>query len=145
MNEKLLHPQGNSGEQPPDERADTAPSAEPDDDREQHLTRDVSEALLRAVYNAVERSGKEVRSAAVTVAIEVVQTTHSFDPRSADDRQALAVLADYVADRIVELTGAYEELTTSDLQGAVEALALRLVHNQLPVDGAEQTEGGDHE
>ncbi|MFF0493956.1 hypothetical protein ACFYTQ_33465 [Nocardia sp. NPDC004068] len=127
------------------QEASPTPVVEHDSEAEWQLRWAVSEALLRAVYDAVERPGEHIRSAAVTVAIEVVQATRAFDLRSEDDQRALAARADYVADRIIELAGAYDDLTTSDLQGAVEALSLRLVRNQLPIGDTEQTEGGDHE
>ncbi|MBF6446622.1 hypothetical protein ACWDXV_32400 [Nocardia nova] len=136
MREKFQSPQPNSGE--------AIPYAEPDHDREQRLAWDVSEALLRAVYDAAERTGEHARSVAVTVALQQVERTHAFVSNE-DDQHHLAAQANYVADRLIELIDAYDELTTSDLQGAIEALALRLVHHQLPVGGVEQTEGGDHE
>ncbi|PSR58686.1 MULTISPECIES: hypothetical protein [Nocardia] len=137
MSEKFQNPQRNSGE--------VIPPAEPNHDRKQRLAWDVSEALLQAVYDAAERSGEDARSAAVTVALQQVERTHVFDVADEDDQHVLASQADYAAARLVELIDACDELTTSDLQGAIEALAMRLVHHQLPVGGVEQTEGGDHE
>ncbi|OXR47091.1 hypothetical protein B7C42_00213 [Nocardia cerradoensis] len=137
MREKFQNAQPNSGE--------AIPYAEANHDREQRLAWDVSEALLQAVYDAAERTGEDARSVAVTVALQQVERTHAFDVSNEDDQHVLAAQANYVADRLIELIDAYDELTTSDLQGAIEALALRLVHHQLPVGRVEQTEGGDHE
>ncbi|MBF4996693.1 hypothetical protein IRT45_05930 [Nocardia sp. BSTN01] len=137
MSEKFQNSQRNSGE--------AIPPAEQSHDREQRLAWDIGEALLQAVYDAAQHPGQDARSAAATVALQQVQRTYDFDVTEEDDLHALATQADHVADRLVELIDAYEELTTSDLQGAVEALALRLVHHQLPVGRVKGTRGGDHE
>lgn len=134
MSEKYPKPQRDSGEQQPDERADVASSAEASD-HEQQLVWEVSEALLRTVYDAVERPGDDEHPAVANTALALVQVTHAFDLSSNTDRQALVSRAKYVGDRMVELVHAHDELTTSDLQGSVEALALRLVRNQLPIEG----------
>ncbi|MCX4098030.1 antirestriction protein ArdA [Nocardia sp. alder85J] len=134
MSEKYPAPQHNSGQEHRGEHTDVTPSAEVDSNNERQLTWVMSEALLRAVYDIVEHPGEEACAAAATLAQGLVQLTHEFDVNSEDQQRDLAVRTDYVTDQIVEIAGAYDDLTTSDLQGAVEALALRLVGRQLDVD-----------
>ncbi|MBF6259857.1 hypothetical protein IU468_26625 [Nocardia farcinica] len=145
MNEKFPNPQHNSGQEHPGEQADPSPPIEADSDREWQVRWDIGETLLRAVYDTVEHPGEEARVAAARLALGLVQLTHEFDLTSEADKQALAALANTVADRIAELADAYDDLTTSDLQGGVQALAFMLVRNMLPVGGMKQAEGGDHE
>ncbi|WP_280377946.1 hypothetical protein [Nocardia wallacei] len=133
MKEKSPNPQDNSGEQPPD------------DEREQQLRWDISDALLRAVDDAVERPSDERPAAFAELALALVQLTHSFDLNSETGKQALATRANYISDQLNGLVRHYDDLTTSDLQGGVEALAFMLVRNQLPIDAAQSSEGGDHE
>ncbi|WP_280410274.1 hypothetical protein [Nocardia brasiliensis] len=143
MNEKYPGPQHNSDQS--DERTEAAPSAESDSHREQQLVWEVSDALLRAVYRAVEYPSDGQPATIANLALALVQATHSFDLSGDTGKYLLAVRARYVSDRIAALIRAYDELTTGDLQGAVDAVALLLVRNALPVNDAEQTEGGGHE
>lgn len=133
MKENYPKPQDNSGEQPPD------------DEREQQLRWDISEALLKAVYDAVEHPRDEPPAAFAELALALVQLTHSFDLNSETGKQALATRSNYISDQLNRLVRHYDDLTTSDLQGGVEALAFMLVRNQLPIDAAESPEGGEHE
>ncbi|MBF6546976.1 hypothetical protein [Nocardia brasiliensis] len=144
MNEKYPGPQPNPGEQP-DERTEAVPSAESDSACEQQLVWEVGDVLLRTVYDAVEHPFEDNPQAVASLALTIVQVTHSFDLSSDTGKHALGVRARYVADKIAALVRAYDELTTSDLQGSVDALAFTLVRNMLPVDDTERTDGGDHE
>ncbi|MBF6276401.1 MULTISPECIES: hypothetical protein [Nocardia] len=136
MSEKVQNPQHSSGE--------TTLPAEQNHDREQ-LVWDVGETLLRVIYDAARHPSLDARAAAAAVALQQVQRTHEFDVAEEDGLHELAAKAGYIFARLVELIDAYDELTTSDLQGAVEALTLRLVQRQLPTGTIEQLEGGDHE
>ncbi len=146
MSEKYPNYQHNSGGEQPQEQPDASPREpkpepdptraglpEADSDAEFQLRWDISEALLRAVYNIAGRPGGDTRTAAASLALNVVQLTHGFDLASETDRRTLGSLADTVSDRISELAGAYDDLTTSDLQGSVGALAFMLVRRMLPV------------
>lgn len=140
MNETYPHPQHNSGDGSPDgqprlSHKERFSSSESDVRRERHLSWAVSEALLRAVYEAVGHA-EQVRAAAAEVALEQVQRTHMFNMADEAERDAQLALATYLADQIVELANAYDDLTTSDMQGVVEALAWRLASNELPIPGA---------
>ncbi|WP_305779072.1 hypothetical protein [Nocardia nova] len=136
MSEKVQNPQHSSGE--------TTPPAEQNHDSEQ-LAWDVGETLLRVIYDAARHPSLDARAAAAAVALQQVQRTHEFDVAEEDGLHELAAKAGYIFARLVELIDAYDELPTSDLQGAIEALALRLVHHQVPVGRAEGAKGGDHE
>ncbi|MFI9504779.1 hypothetical protein [Nocardia sp. NPDC052566] len=143
MSEKYRKPQPDSGGAPHERTASTP--TESDSNHEQQLIGEVGEAMLQTIYDAVEHPVDEIQPAVAELALALVQVTHSFDLNADTGKQALAMRARYVTDRIVALVRAYDELTTSDLQGAVDALALLLVRNVLPIDEAGQTEGGDHE
>lgn len=104
----------------------------------------MGDALLQAVYNAVEHPPADENAAVANLALALVQATHSFDLSSDTGKHALAVRAHYVGDRIAALIRAYDDLATSDLQRAVDTLALLLVRNALPIEEPEQPEGGDH-
>ncbi|WP_280483915.1 hypothetical protein [Nocardia farcinica] len=149
MNERFpntsAHNQDGDNQLAPAHELSPSLAVEPDSDAEWQLRWTVSEALLRTVYEVVEHPGADVRSAAATVALEVVQATRIFNLADEADQHTLAMQADYVADRLIELIDAYDELTTSDFQGGVEALALMLVRQLLPADTAEQAEGGGDE
>ncbi|QLY30422.1 hypothetical protein H0264_35765 [Nocardia huaxiensis] len=145
MNEKNPYPQHNSGEQPSDSQGDAVWFAEAPDHREQQLIWAVGDALLQAVYAAAENPGDETHAKVADTALEVVWATHIVNPASATDQQVLTAQANYICDRIVELAHTCDDLTTSDLQGVIDALALRLVRNRLPLDATERAKGGDHE
>ncbi|MGV9676427.1 hypothetical protein ACWDSJ_14210 [Nocardia sp. NPDC003482] len=149
MTEK--YPNSNGGKETrdnpptPAHEGSPGPAVEPNTDATWHLQWAVSEALLRTVYDVIEHPGTDAQTAAATVALQVVQATRSFDLTSDADRETLAGQANSVTDRLLELIDTADEFTVSDLQGAVEALALRIVHHQLPIGGNEQTEGGEDE
>ncbi|WP_174186427.1 hypothetical protein [Nocardia barduliensis] len=149
MNERLpntnAHNEYGDNQPAPAHELRPSPAVEPDSNAEWQLRWAVSEALLRTVYEVVEHPGADVRSAAATVALKVVQATRTFNLADEADQHSLATQADYVADRLIELVDAYDELTTGDLQGGVGAVAFMLVRNMLPVDGTERIEGGGHE
>ncbi|BCK57895.1 hypothetical protein [Nocardia wallacei] len=144
MSEKYPHTQHNSGENPLDQPVDAAPSTE-SDDREQQLRWDISDALLKAIDDAVVHRSDQQPAATAELALALVQLTHSFDLNSETGKHALATRANYISDQLNGLVRHYDDLTTSDLQGGVEALAFMLVSNQLPTDNAESSEGGEHE
>jgi hypothetical protein len=139
MSEKYPNYQRNSGdEQPHVARGDLDPvratRPEADSDAEWQLRGAVGEALLRTVYDIVEHPSDTDHDTALALAVGLVQLTHRFDLDSDTDCRTLGALANYVGDQIIEFAHAYDDLTTSDLQGVAEALALRLVRNQLSVN-----------
>jgi hypothetical protein len=153
MNEKYPHPQHHSGEAAPDdpmlhtpdhaETGDPA-SAESDSDHDWELRWAVIDAILAAIDNMVEHPGDAARAAIFTLARRLVE--HVYGAVTGDqDEQALATLTDTVAERILTLADAHDDLTTSDLQGGVEALAFLLVRQQLPAGDTQPIEGGEHE
>ncbi|MDO3645659.1 hypothetical protein [Nocardia mangyaensis] len=129
--------------QHPNAREDDAAERE---NQEMELQWTISDALLAAIGTLVKHPGD---FATVTAAASrVVRFTHQFDPTSESDLYAAAALTNYVFDRIVQLADEYHELTTSDLQGAVGAIALRLIRNEISGDPgrtAPEDEGGGHE
>lgn len=144
MNEKYLHPQQNSGEDEPNS-PEIGTTTEPGGDYETELRWAISDAILAAIDNMIEQPGEASRAATCALADRLVQHVYDAIPPDVQDRQTLALLTNTLTDRIIELAGAYQQLTTSDLQGAVEALALRLVRHQLPSAAKRDVEGGDHE
>lgn len=144
MNEKYPQPQRNSSEDEPG-AADTITSDEPGGEPELELRWAISDAILVAIDNMIEQPGDASHAATCALADRLVQHIYGAIPPDGQDRQTLALLTNTLTDRIIELAGAYQQLTTSDLQGAVEALALRLVRHQLPSAAKRDVEGGDHE
>ncbi|WP_280448633.1 hypothetical protein [Nocardia brasiliensis] len=156
MNEKYLHPQHNSGDEPPEEPprstpdvpdTDQARSTEAEDDHDWELRWEISDVILTAVYNLVEQPGPAARATISALARKLVEHVYGASPASDQHQQDLAILTATVNDRIIELADAHDDLTTSDLQGSVGALAFQLVRHQLIVGSAEPQvrEGGDHE
>ncbi|WP_280442601.1 hypothetical protein [Nocardia brasiliensis] len=154
MNEKYPYPQHNSGEQPPDDQRRPAPhepetgdasSIESDNDHDWELRWEISDVILAAIDNLIKHPGPAARAAIFALARKLVE--HVYGPAPTDDRQDLTTLTDTVAQRITELADAYDDLTTSDLQGSVGALALRIVRNQLTAGPAESHDqkGGRYE
>ncbi|MGS2809327.1 hypothetical protein [Nocardia sp. MW-W600-9] len=144
MSEKYPQPQRNSSEDEP-EAADTITSDEPGGEPELELRWAISDAILAAIDNMIEQPGDASHAATRALADRLVQHVYGAIPPDGQDRQPVALLTATVTDRIIELAGAYQQLTTSDLQGAVEALALPLVRHQLISDAKRDVEGGDHE
>ena len=136
MNEKVpnINVHNESEDNKPTQAHESSPirALEPDSNREQELRRTVSDALLKVVYGVARNPGEGARYAAAQFALGLVHLTYPFDLTSDADNEELERLAYYVGDRLIELA-AVDDLTTSDLQGIVEALALRLVRQQLPV------------
>ncbi|MGX1770843.1 hypothetical protein ACWIGW_01925 [Nocardia brasiliensis] len=92
MNEKISKPQHNSGDNQPDRRTDSTPPTEAN--REQQLVWTVSEALLQAVYDAVEHPSDAQPQTIAKLALALVHLTHSFDLTNDADKQELAARAD---------------------------------------------------
>lgn len=102
---------------------------EHDSDQEWELLWTISDALLAAVDNLAKHPGDH--AAAARVAAKVVRFTHQFDPTSEGDMHAEAAVANQVFNEIVRFAGEHDKLTTSDLQGALEAVALRLIRHEI--------------
>ncbi|WP_433576788.1 hypothetical protein [Nocardia brasiliensis] len=154
MNEKYPYPQHNSGEEPlpeasspPLDEPETGhgPIVEADSDEEWQLRWEITEVMLQVVDDIVDHPGDNAQVAVGELALRLIQATYRFDLTRDADKQALISLADTVANRIVALADAHDDLTTSDLQSGVEALALQLIRNQLLIPGSKLPKAGDHE
>ncbi|WP_306359829.1 hypothetical protein [Nocardia sp. CC227C] len=133
MSEKRYDPQPNSPEnlRPIDTDADAASGAETPHPNEFQLTWAVGDALLQSVYDTVGRKPEEAWALAVSVARQQVYRLHALTPDVSADPRILDARTDAVASHVLELAASYEELTTGDLQGIVDALASDIVRGAL--------------
>ncbi|MFB8276926.1 hypothetical protein [Nocardia colli] len=122
-----------------------AASIEVEDDHDWELQWEISDVILTAIYNMVEHPGPAARATISTLAHRLVEHVYGAAPDSDQRRPDLAMLTTTVNDRIIELADAYDDLTTSDLQSGVQALALQLVRHLLIVGSTQphDHEGGD--
>ncbi|MGV9834257.1 hypothetical protein ACWDUL_08685 [Nocardia niigatensis] len=135
MNEK--HPTPDSSNEAPSEEPEQ-PDAVSDEARsvELQLTWEVGEILLRAVNAARDHSAEDVRSQLNWAVMDVIETLHRFRHTTEFDTDAATKQAAHVTGRLLDLVEAVDAFTTSDLQGAVDALAIQLVRNRLQVNDA---------